>query len=609
MLDIYKLGINGFKGENPAGVNISNVVESEMVLAEINKLNMIEKGPDEVSWKLINDEIISLLSKHGKHFQFSAYLAVARCELNGLAGLAEGAELLKELTINFWDSAYPPKKRMRGRMNAIQWWYDWVNRWVENLVQNNKPCSAEQVEQAAEQVQALERALVAQYDDAPVMRGLLNHIQRIPIAPQLIQQTVVTNSDSLVDYASVDYPPENNSVGVTATDVIEDSCGIEGSCENESQATCGVQKTLQVTNASRKYAAVEHTSKNGAVPEVVANEESDSPVNSSEPELARSHTTEVGMAEASTVEASRVEADATGVMSQEDSELSVEKLNRSAFDCLCLSAEKLFKQDQSQPLSYRFRRMAAWGGWIELPSHQNRKTKVAPPSRQDIKLIESAKATGDLAVWLTACEKRVVTQPYWLELSYQVWQILDQLGDQYCSAKQEVEYAAAQVVLRFPELVGLFFRDGSPFVSVAAEGWLSGLQKSESQEQNDHLSEIETQVTRLLNTNEFELAVEVLTRSQVGESAQNRFRLKIRIAQIFQRAGYEPLALMQIDACLKQVTEHGLDLWLPELAMASYRVAYECHLTLNQEQLAQEYLAKITAIDPSVAIGYLRSAH
>ncbi len=66
------LGVDPIQGQSPAGVNLSDLPESEPTLAEIAKLNAMDLGPDAVDWQLVDTDVRNLLANYGKHFQFAA---------------------------------------------------------------------------------------------------------------------------------------------------------------------------------------------------------------------------------------------------------------------------------------------------------------------------------------------------------------------------------------------------------------------------------------------------------------------------------------------------------------------------------------------------------
>ena len=56
------------------------------------------------------------------------WLTVALLRSHGVAGLAAGLGLCHDLVTHFWDSMFPPVKRLRARMTLLQWLADSIER-------------------------------------------------------------------------------------------------------------------------------------------------------------------------------------------------------------------------------------------------------------------------------------------------------------------------------------------------------------------------------------------------------------------------------------------------------------------------------------------------
>jgi len=554
---ISELGVTPIPGQFPAGVNLLELTESEPTLAEVAKLNAMDLGPDAVNWQIVDSDVQGLLAKHGKHFQFAAYLAVARCQIDGIVGIAQGANLLKGLTENFWQDAYPPKKRVRGRINAIQWWLDWTNSWAEKFVQLGSEVSAIDIQNATDAIQNLECALVAEYDDAPVMRGLLNHLNRIPLLEDSAGKTDIESNDPAASCVSVVAKVEAESSETTSP-------------TPQTLVTEEIESADTVSDIGPEDTSKELSSKQLSEPQQGFN---------------------------ATLSSDR---GAEGCGAKE--------LLASGIDLLTACAEKEFTEDAKGALSYRLRRIAAWSNLSQIPPNDGVSTKVSPPSRQSMTVLKSAKETNESLIWLRACELKVANNPYWLDLSYDSWQILESLGTEYDKAKLEIEQACAALVSRLPDITFLKFSDGTPFANAATQDWLAKLQEPQGEQEIDHIAEQESKANQLVADNKLEQAVGLLQKCLVGETHQNQFRLKIKMAKLLRLSGCAQLALTQLASCVEQIEQYRLDLWFPKLALEAYKISYECRLSLNQVEAAEQALNQIHLIDPTIAIRYFKAA-
>lgn len=109
-------------GASPAGVAARLDPEYQAVAEEVGKLDAVTGG--EVDWKKVTAGAGGILEKRSKDVVIAAYLAHALHVTGGVDGLATGAALLAELLDRYWDTAFPEVKRVRGRVNAVQWFLE-----------------------------------------------------------------------------------------------------------------------------------------------------------------------------------------------------------------------------------------------------------------------------------------------------------------------------------------------------------------------------------------------------------------------------------------------------------------------------------------------------
>ncbi|MDR1044458.1 MAG: type VI secretion system protein TssA [Candidatus Adiutrix sp.] len=110
--------------EAPAGTDIRYGADFPALQAEIDKLSSLSGAAGGVDWKLAAELGERILTGQSKDLLVAAYLAAAWLATEGPAGLARGLSLLSGLLENFWDSLFPPLKRLRARINALTWWQE-----------------------------------------------------------------------------------------------------------------------------------------------------------------------------------------------------------------------------------------------------------------------------------------------------------------------------------------------------------------------------------------------------------------------------------------------------------------------------------------------------
>ncbi len=117
--DIVNLGVEPISVSAPAGGSVRFDPEFEQLSAEIAKTESMSPVP--VDWNAVTQLSRSLLKTKSKDFRLASYLAVGLYQTKGFEGLLSGLALYCSLLKNYWETAFPEKNRMRGRVGAVQW--------------------------------------------------------------------------------------------------------------------------------------------------------------------------------------------------------------------------------------------------------------------------------------------------------------------------------------------------------------------------------------------------------------------------------------------------------------------------------------------------------
>ncbi len=154
---------------------------------EIARMSSVsESAAAPPDWELIVLKAANLLSGKIKDIQVAGYAAVGLLHQSGLSGLATGLEILADLFALHSDTAYPPKKRQRARLNAVQWWLEHAVAWLGDQVV--PPVEADLHAKLLLQLNRLQQALDENFrDDAPLLNDLKQHLLRIPVLPPLAE--------------------------------------------------------------------------------------------------------------------------------------------------------------------------------------------------------------------------------------------------------------------------------------------------------------------------------------------------------------------------------------------------------------------------------------
>ena len=113
-------------------------------------------------------------------------LAVARIQLDKFGGFVDGVRLFADLIENFWDKLYPPKKRMRGRMGAIEWWLEKT----EVLLGQEEPAPtpAEKLDELKNELKRLDDLFIENLKDPPMLRSLERFVESVPAIAQKVPE-------------------------------------------------------------------------------------------------------------------------------------------------------------------------------------------------------------------------------------------------------------------------------------------------------------------------------------------------------------------------------------------------------------------------------------
>jgi type VI secretion system protein ImpA len=107
-VDLDKL-LEDISPESPAGEDVGGELWELETLSkgkpgqELGSVNIAAEEPD---WRVLSEKAAAILGR-GKHLLAAIHLTDAESHLRGLAGLAEGLQLLGGLVGNYWESLYP----------------------------------------------------------------------------------------------------------------------------------------------------------------------------------------------------------------------------------------------------------------------------------------------------------------------------------------------------------------------------------------------------------------------------------------------------------------------------------------------------------------------
>src|SRR5882757_4095672 len=113
------LGAAPISAVAPAGTDVRASAEFEAIEAEVRRLET--DGPNVVDWPKVTAGALDIITHKSKDLLVGAWGTYGLFRAEGLAGLWVGMSILHGIVVNHWDAAFPPVRRERARVAALEW--------------------------------------------------------------------------------------------------------------------------------------------------------------------------------------------------------------------------------------------------------------------------------------------------------------------------------------------------------------------------------------------------------------------------------------------------------------------------------------------------------
>ena len=143
--------------------------EFDKLTQEIGKLGSLHG--ETVEWRDVIETSTVIIRDKSKDLEVVTYLCRGLWERDGYAGLRVGFTILRDIIQEYWDIAYPPKKKARMRGGKISWLVDRVGK----LLPDHEPKDEEKdtISACLELIKEIETILNGKLgDNAPVLTEL-----------------------------------------------------------------------------------------------------------------------------------------------------------------------------------------------------------------------------------------------------------------------------------------------------------------------------------------------------------------------------------------------------------------------------------------------------
>ncbi|WP_163337189.1 type VI secretion system protein TssA [Desulfopila sp. IMCC35008] len=164
--------------DKPAGIDVRYEPEFEQLQAEIDKMSL-PSATTGVDWHLVRQLSSDILSTRSKDLLVAAYFTIAGIHVNRIKGFADGLQVFDGLLAEYWDTLYPAKKRMRGRVAAVVWLLEKSEAAFEAF--EPEPCEPDFLLSLRESVSSIDGRLQEYLDEAPLLRPLERVVENLPV--------------------------------------------------------------------------------------------------------------------------------------------------------------------------------------------------------------------------------------------------------------------------------------------------------------------------------------------------------------------------------------------------------------------------------------------
>lgn len=179
-MQLRELGRLPVSDTAPAGTEPRQSADYERLLEETARLSSLQ-GAAAVNWNTVVESAAAVLERQAKDIPAAVYLCVGLTHNDGLRGLADGVRVLADLLANWWQTCFPPLKRLRARVNMLVWWRD---RILPLLDAPHDPIEPALRDDLLTSLRELDATLGDVLPDLPPLRDVVERVQRLEITEE-----------------------------------------------------------------------------------------------------------------------------------------------------------------------------------------------------------------------------------------------------------------------------------------------------------------------------------------------------------------------------------------------------------------------------------------
>lgn len=184
-MSLKGIGKTTISENNPAGEDIRLDPDFEALSGEIEKMAS-PSGASGLDWKKVVALSSDITVHRSKDILVVCYLCVGLLRTEGLIGLANGVGILRDILETFWESLFPPKKRMKARRNAIEWWIEKVRPGIAGMETEIWPEGEKN--EFIDNLKAIDAFLGENMEEAPVIAPLIKNIEALIVSEEVKEE-------------------------------------------------------------------------------------------------------------------------------------------------------------------------------------------------------------------------------------------------------------------------------------------------------------------------------------------------------------------------------------------------------------------------------------
>jgi type VI secretion system protein VasJ len=228
------------------------------------------------------------------------------------------------------------------------------------------------------------------------------------------------------------------------------------------------------------------------------------------------------------------------------------------------------------------------------PAGDDGKTNLPAPRAQVGNALRQLLQTNNWTGLLEASENAFqdTTGTFWLDLQRMTYRALQGLGSNYERASLAVIKEMASFIDRFPNIVELSFKDGTPFADDETKDWITTQVISLHQDndlqslsiddgEDSTLSEDLQKAFELISRKDLKGALEILQEGMDSDfSYRRRFIRRLTAGKYCLQLGQPLWAKALLEKLNEEIEKVSLQEWDPKICIQIWKALYQCYKRL-----------------------------